>query len=237
MKVICFNGLNYAHLMLFPCCVRYLHITFIPTLILSFLMPVPSNQAVTFSISYPNLSPPPTQPHLFPLFRHPNIIGWKVKAWSSPPALFPRHSFLPLLYVTMSPSAPCSRTAQVNVLPVIKGTKYRTFAEQRNSMEHSPSWEANRFSVKKFHAIYGILRFITAFARALHLSLSRAKTVQFMSPSQFLKIHFNIILSRNSDTTTAPCEVFPQHSVCLSVYLYVYLYVDNAAMYPSNAHC
>ena len=39
------------------------------------------------------------------------------------------------------------------------------------SMEHGPSGEANRFSVK-FPAFYGTRRFITAFTRARYLSAS-----------------------------------------------------------------
>jgi hypothetical protein len=45
------------------------------------------------------------------------------------------------------------------------------------SIEQSPSWEANRFSVKKFPAFYGTRRFITAFTRARHLSLSWASSI------------------------------------------------------------
>jgi len=36
--------------------------------------------------------------------------------------------------------------------------------------------------------------FITAFKRAQHLSLSWARSIQSIPPSNFLKIHFNIIL-------------------------------------------
>jgi hypothetical protein len=48
--------------------------------------------------------------------------------------------------------------------------------------------------VKKFPAFYGTQRFRTAFTRARHLSLSWASSIQSMSPSPFLKIHFNTIL-------------------------------------------
>jgi len=48
--------------------------------------------------------------------------------------------------------------------------------------------------VKKFPAFYGNRRFITAFTSARHLSLSRARLIQSMTPSHFLKIHLNIIL-------------------------------------------
>jgi len=50
-------------------------------------------------------------------------------------------------------------------------------------MEHSPSWEANRFQlVKKFPAFYGTRRFITAFTNARHLSLSWASSIQSIPP-------------------------------------------------------
>jgi hypothetical protein len=48
--------------------------------------------------------------------------------------------------------------------------------------------------VKKFPAFYATRRFITAFTRARHLSLSWTVSIQSMPPSHFFKIHFNIIL-------------------------------------------
>jgi len=42
------------------------------------------------------------------------------------------------------------------------------------SVEHSPSWKANRFSVKKFPTCYGNRRFINACTSARHLFLSWA---------------------------------------------------------------
>jgi len=49
--------------------------------------------------------------------------------------------------------------------------------------------------VKKFLAFYGTRMFITAFTSARHLSLSRATSIHFKTPtSYFLKMHFNIIL-------------------------------------------
>ena len=63
-------------------------------------------------------------------------------------------------------------------LSVVKGTYWlRTFL-RTYSMEQSPSWEANRFSVKKFPAFYGTRSFITAFTSARHLSLSWASSIQ-----------------------------------------------------------
>jgi hypothetical protein len=49
-------------------------------------------------------------------------------------------------------------------------------------MEQRPSWEANSFSAsQEIPAFYGTRRFITAFTRARHLSLSWASSIQFMS--------------------------------------------------------
>jgi len=47
------------------------------------------------------------------------------------------------------------------------------------SMEHSPSWEANRFAAsQEIPAFYGTRRFITEFTTARHLSLSWARSIQ-----------------------------------------------------------
>jgi len=46
------------------------------------------------------------------------------------------------------------------------------------SMEQSPSWEANRFSVKKFPVFYGTRKFITALTSVHHLYLSWARSIQ-----------------------------------------------------------
>ena len=63
------------------------------------------------------------------------------------------------------------------------------------SMEHSPSWKLIVPNlVNKFPAFYGNRRFTTAFKRSRHLSISWARLIQSMRPSQFLKTHFNIIL-------------------------------------------
>jgi hypothetical protein len=48
--------------------------------------------------------------------------------------------------------------------------------------------------IKKFPAFYGTRRFITAFTRARHLSLSWASSIQSMSPAHVFKIPFNISL-------------------------------------------
>jgi hypothetical protein len=47
--------------------------------------------------------------------------------------------------------------------------------------------------LKKFPTFYGTRRFITAFTRARHLSLSWATLIQSMPPSNLSQVHFNII--------------------------------------------
>jgi len=58
-----------------------------------------------------------------------------------------------------------------------------------NSMEQSPSSEANRSSVKEFPAFYGTRSHITAFTTA-HLSLSWTRSNQSTLSSHVLKNHF-----------------------------------------------
>jgi hypothetical protein len=84
--------------------------------------------------------------------------------------------------------------------------------------------------VKKFPAFYRTRKFITAFTDYRHKSLSPARSIQLMPPSQFLKIHFNIIfldlqvVSCPSDfstktlyapslSTISPTCFFPSHSL------------------------
>jgi len=51
------------------------------------------------------------------------------------------------------------------------------------SMEHSPSWEANRVSAsQESPSVYGTQNFITAFTSACHLYLSWASSTQSMLP-------------------------------------------------------
>jgi len=65
--------------------------------------------------------------------------------------------------------------------------------------------------VKIFSEFYETRRFHTTFTTARHLSLSWARSIQSMSPSNFAKNNFNIILA-------LPSGLFPshQHPVCTS---------------------
>jgi hypothetical protein len=63
------------------------------------------------------------------------------------------------------------------------------------SMEQRPAWEANRSSASQENPrIYATRRFITAFTKVRHLSLSWGRSTQSVLPSHFSKIQFNIIL-------------------------------------------
>jgi hypothetical protein len=75
--------------------------------------------------------------------------------------------------------------------------------------------------VEQIPVLYGNRRFITAFKRARHLSLSWVRSIQSLPPSHILKIHFNIIQPsmprpfRRSLTLRAPAPKFCMHLSCL----------------------
>jgi len=74
-------------------------------------------------------------------------------------------------------------------------------------MEQSPSWEANRFSVKKFPACYGTRWFITTFTSAHHLSQSSVSSIQSMAPHPTSWRYFLILTSHLR--LSLPSGLFP----------------------------
>ena len=69
--------------------------------------------------------------------------------------------------------------------------------------------------VMKYPIFYGTQRFITAFTRAHHLSLARARWIQSIPLVPLLQVHFNIILPSGS-SKWSPNLISPhQNPVCI----------------------
>ena len=105
------------------------------------------------------------------------------------------------------------------------------------SMEHSPSWEANRSTASQaFPAFYGIRNFITAFISACHLYLSWASSTQSMLPHTTsrryiltLSSHLRLVLPSGLFPSGFPtrtlytpllflmCATYPAHLILLDL--------------------
>jgi hypothetical protein len=80
------------------------------------------------------------------------------------------------------------------------------------SMEKSPSWQVNWFSASQENpAFCGIRKFFTAFTIVRHLSLFWVRSIQSMTASHVLKIHFNIIFTSTSGFSKWPLYVRFHH--------------------------
>jgi hypothetical protein len=82
--------------------------------------------------------------------------------------------------------------------------QYAIHCKRFPSLAHSWSWALLEKPpivqlIKNFPAYYGTRRFITVFTRALHWSLSRARSIESIPSHPIsLKIHFNIVHSPTS---------------------------------------
>ena len=77
------------------------------------------------------------------------------------------------------------------------------------SMEQSLSWEAKRSSAKKFSAFHGTRKYIAAFSRAHHLSLTWARSIQSLPPPNH-PTSWNSILISSLLRLDLPSGSFPQ---------------------------
>ena len=78
----------------------------------------------------------------------------------------------------------------------------------------------------KFAAFYGTRRFIAAFTIARHLSLFWARSIQSITPSHFLNVHFNVI---PASMPGSPSNLFPSGFPTKTLY--------TSLLTPMHAKC
>jgi hypothetical protein len=105
-----------------------------------------------------------------------------------------------------------------------------------NSMEQSPSWEANiSLAIQQISRISGTQVFLTMFTSACHLSLSWARLIQFMPFHPFsFRICFNIFLPSVSRLPKWFCPTLQRAlSTSLSLIWLPYQYLERSANYET----
>jgi hypothetical protein len=115
-----------------------------------------------------------------------------------------------LFRISRKPNEPFGRWSYVTDGRAGGPSPHFFFPQVTDSMEQSPSWEANRFQlVKKFPKFYGTRRFITAFTRAHHPSLFGANYIQSM-PSYPTSYKSILILSFHLRLGSCQWSLFSQ---------------------------
>ena len=138
-------------------------------------------------------------------------------------------------YPPVSPPKPCTHLSPQYILCLT----YWITSLLTYSMQHSPSWDANSFSaIQENPAFYGIRRFITAFTRDGHLSLSWTRSIQSIpshpnSWRSILVLSFRLKLGLQSWLFPSgfPTKILYAHLVsppCLMPRLYHFSWCDQS---------